>query len=115
MTPQAFLSLYNKFIFCCLTFMLNEHAANLQKMLNEYNSSSISDSLILPQNDTVNDTVNLIFELIKANPRITYSELARKSGKSRATVARAVKKLSDRGAIRRAGADKNGFWTVKEK
>ena len=94
------------------TFMLNEHAANLQKMLNEYNSSSISDSLILPQNDTVNDTVNLIFELIKANPKITYSELAKESGKSRATVARAVKKLSDIGAIRRAGADKNGFWEI---
>lgn len=96
-------------------FMLNEHAGNLQKMLNEYNSSSNSDSLILPQNDTVNDTVNLILELVKASPKITYSELAQKSGKSRATVARAVKKLSDSGIIKRTGADKNGFWIVKEK
>lgn len=60
-------------------------------------------------NDTVNDTVNLL----KANPKITLDELALKLGKSRRTVTRIIKKLQEENIISRIGSDKTGYWEVK--
>lgn len=66
----------------------------------------------IKQNDTVNDTVNLILKLMKENPLISYDEIARKLGKSRATISRKIAELKERGIIKRIGADKNGKWQV---
>ena len=75
------------------------------------------------KNDGVNDGVNdklsekemLIFGLIKGDPYITALVLTQKTGFARPTVERAIRKLKESGWIERAGADKNGYWKIKEK
>jgi Fic family protein len=63
---------------------------------------------------TVNGTVNDTVKLIKGNPKITLDDLALKLNKSRRTVTRIIKKLQDEGVIIRIGADKSGYWQVKD-
>ena len=62
--------------------------------------------------ETVFDAVNAILNLMKENPLISYEELARKTGKSRATISRKIAELKKRGVVERVGADKNGSWKV---
>ncbi len=50
--------------------------------------------------------------MIKSNPVIVYEEIVAKTEKSRSTVARSVKKLSDAGRIKRSDAEKNGMWEI---
>jgi len=64
-------------------------------------------------NDSVNDTVNLILNLMKENPFISYDEIAKNLGKSRATISRKISELKKNGIIERVGADKNGKWKLK--
>lgn len=65
-------------------------------------------------NDTANDTVNMILNLARSDPSVSYEELARKTGKSHATVSRSILELKKSGRIKRCGADKNGWWEVTE-
>jgi Fic family protein len=64
--------------------------------------------------DPVNDTVNSfdVLELIKVNPRISYEKLVEKTGRSRATIKRMIKRLKQEGYISRIGSDKAGYWKV---
>ena len=64
--------------------------------------------------DTLNDTQTEIIKIIKKKPEITYSELAKKVGKSRRTIIRNMKMLKQKGLVKRIGADKNGYWKVME-
>ena len=59
--------------------------------------------------DTVNDTV---FELIKADPKVTAEEIRVKLNISIATAKRRIKALKDAGKISRVGSDKTGHWVV---
>ena len=70
---------------------------------------------------TNNDSVNhvskessalQIKENIKADPFITYAELAEILQISQSSIARKIKELQDTGEIKRMGADKNGYWLV---
>jgi len=54
----------------------------------------------------------MIFELLVANPHYTTSELAGQLSVSRQTVAMNIKVLKDKGAIKRHGSNKKGFWEV---
>jgi len=86
---------------CFIEYMLNEIYTTLQKREGiELEKDTIG---------TANDTV----KLIKANPKITFDELAMKLNKSRRTVTRIIKKLQDEGIISRIGSDKAGYWQVK--
>ena len=53
-----------------------------------------------------------IKESLKADPFITYVELADLLQMSQSTIARKIKELQEAGEIRRVGADKNGHWEV---
>lgn len=53
-----------------------------------------------------------MLEEIEKNPYITQEELAGIVGISRKSVVVNMKKLREKGLIRRFGADKNGFWEV---
>ncbi len=88
-----------------IEFMLNEILSTLKKRQGE--------PLRKDTRDTVNDTVNGIVNLIKADPKITLDELARRLNKSRRTITRNIKKLQDEGIISRTGSDKTGYWQVK--
>jgi ATP-dependent DNA helicase RecG len=71
-------------------------------------------------NDTVNDTVKTtptqdgIIDLVRKNPSFTYDELAVQLGVGRATIARNIAILKDRGVLERVGEDKNGYWKLNK-
>ena len=58
------------------------------------------------------NTTQVIIDLIKNNPKITYEELTQKTGKSKITVRRYVQKLITDGTIRREGGRKLGQWII---
>ncbi|MDR1881814.1 MAG: Fic family protein [Prevotella sp.] len=72
-----------------------------------------TETLSLPLN-IGNDPVNssYILELIKANPHISYDKLVEKTGRSRATIKRMIKRLKQEGGISRIGSDKTGYWKI---
>ena len=70
---------------------------------------------------TVSDSVNhaaagsLALQIksnLKADPFMTYVELAELLQVSESSIARKMKNLQASGEIRRVGADKNGHWEV---
>lgn len=67
------------------------------------------------KNHLQNDTVNMILNLVRSDPFVSYGKLARKTGKFRATVSRSILELKKSGRIKRCGADKNGWWEVTER
>ncbi len=78
------------------------------------------------ENDGLNDGVNIIvdgvknlssisqrvYEAIRSNPDITYSELAKSLGVSESSITRASRELRKNGYIARQGSDKTGKWIV---
>jgi ATP-dependent DNA helicase RecG len=50
--------------------------------------------------------------LIKVNPHISYDKLVEKTGRSRATIKRMIKRLKQEGYIVRIGSDKTGYWKI---
>ena len=96
-------------------------------MLGEIQSAVIShkgESLNVGANDTVNDTVNDtakttptqegIIDLVRKNPSLTYDEMALQLGVGRATIARNIAILKDRGILTHVGEDKNGYWKLNK-
>ena len=63
---------------------------------------------------TLQKTPQKILDLIKKNPNITTREMAISIGIDRSNIARAIKKLQERGLIRRVGPDKGGHWEIIE-
>ncbi|MBQ6726399.1 MAG: Fic family protein [Bacteroidales bacterium] len=96
-------------------------------MLEEIHKSVLQhkgEPLDAPVNDTVSDTANGtvkttptqegIIDLVRKNPLSTYDELAAQLGVGRATIARNIAILKDRGVLERIGEDKNGYWKLKK-
>ena len=65
---------------------------------------------------TIKVTINQqkIIDAIKSNPYVTQEELAGIIGITKKSITANMKKLQDRGLIKRIGANKNGHWQVKE-
>ncbi|MBD3317042.1 MAG: winged helix-turn-helix transcriptional regulator [Chitinivibrionales bacterium] len=53
-----------------------------------------------------------ILTLISENTSITYDQIAEKVNVARATVKRAISRLRERGAVKRIGGKKGGYWEV---
>ena len=73
--------------------------------------------IFFSKNGTVNHVEgwSLALQIIanlKADPFVSYEELAELLGIPRRTLARRMKELASAGAIRRVGAAKNGYWEV---
>lgn len=63
-------------------------------------------------NDALNDDEKIIVRLIKENPAFKQTEMAEKTGFSRAKVQRLMKALSEKSIIKRSGGKKKGHWEV---
>ena len=63
---------------------------------------------------TLQKTPQKIMDLIMKNPDITTQEMATLIGIDRSNIARAIKKLQERGLVRRVGPDKGGHWEIIE-
>jgi predicted HTH transcriptional regulator len=57
---------------------------------------------------------DIIYNEIKNNPHITYSELSKKINRTEKTVQRAVAYLKQKNLIERVGSYKTGYWSIKE-
>jgi Fic family protein len=66
-----------------------------------------------PINNRENDLIKLIPSLLRADPSLTYDELAAKTGKSAVTVKRCIQHLKARGVLVRVGSKKTGRWEVR--
>ena len=60
----------------------------------------------------LNKTQSAIIKVLLKDNRATYEDLARTIGVDRTTIRRNIAVLKDKGAIRRVGEDKNGYWEV---
>ena len=56
-----------------------------------------------------------VLELIKANPKITRSELSDELGINPSAIQRHIQKLKKEGVIVRIGGDKGGYWKMANK
>ena len=55
----------------------------------------------------------LVYEAIRSNPHVTRSDMIEMLDVSARTIDRAIKSLKEKGIIERVGADKNGYWKIK--
>ena len=63
----------------------------------------------------INKTENKILNLIRGNKYITQPEIAKILNLSENCIYRNIKSLRDKNIINRVGANKNGYWEVKDK
>lgn len=66
------------------------------------------------ENVTEKTRENIIINLIKATPKISFDKLAKMLSVTRMTVIRDVDKLKSRGIIERIGSAKGGYWKIKD-
>ena len=114
--------------------LIKEHQAEYYKALNTSDSNadstiftefmlnlldkSIEEIIAIEKRVTVKVTQKVtvnqqkIIEAIKENPSITQDELSQKIGIARKNIIGNMKKLQEKGILRRVGADKNGYWEV---
>lgn len=62
----------------------------------------------------LNNTQQNVYDLIVANPSITYIELAKKLNKSEETIRRSIKTLVEFKLIERQGSRKSGSWKISK-
>lgn len=107
--------------------MLRHHIANLHRCVAQYHENDTSENNpgtnvgVNGNNVGVNSnnvgvkltvTQKKIYELIKANPRITHSEMAHALSVTAKTTERATKALRNYGLLERIGSDKSGMWMI---
>ena len=88
----------------------------LEVILESIKKHSSDAPVKVTQKVTQKVTVNQekLLQAIRAQPYITQSELAAIVGISLKSVKENMKKLQERGLLRRVGADKNGYWEIIE-
>lgn len=69
---------------------------------------------IVPDVSAKKPLPGLVLSLLKADPHMTYEELAENTGQNRKTVQRHVQTLKAKGLLRRIGGTKGGYWEVTE-
>lgn len=65
--------------------------------------------------ETTQKTTQKILELIKLYPSISREELAEKCGLTSDGIKYNIRKMREKGLIKRIGGDKGDHWEVKEK
>lgn len=86
----------------------------------DFVKTGIDDSQNDNENDIENDNVikvlnkneRVIFEVIRRNPDLSADQIAGLAEVSKSTVSRTIKKLKDKGLIRRSGSDRKGTWVI---
>lgn len=83
------------------------------KNINYLKSETDQKTIQKTDQKTIQKTEELILNLIKLNPRITQNEIALQLGNiSLSGVKYNLKKLRERGLVKRIGADKGGYWEI---
>ena len=71
-----------------------------------------ANNVAVEQNEPLNEPLKSILEVIRKNPYFSKEVIATETGKSRATITRALSKLQNDGIIKRVGSDKTGHWEI---
>ena len=87
----------------------NEFIEFMLKMISETLSDMLTDTT---QETTQKTTQEKIIELIKKNPSITQSQMAKELNITRDGIAYNIKILKDNKVIERIGSTKNGIWKI---
>ena len=91
-----------------------------KESINDSTNDSTNDSINDPTNDSINDPTgggltdneSSVLKLLGRDQRYSKSDLAKKTGKSTATIQRIISKLTDKGLIKRIGSNKTGYRTM---
>lgn len=87
-------------------------------MLNAVIRNGVLSGVINDENGVTNDVIKLtkteqlILDYITENTAATIDEMVAATGKSSSTIDRTIKKLKEKGVLKRDGANKNGSWIV---
>lgn len=73
-------------------------------------TANVTPNVIAPS--FLNKTEQMVFSLIKSNPKITRSEISIKINKTIRTVQRITDKLVDKGFLIRIGNNQYGYWEI---
>ena len=74
------------------------------------------DDIIVNQNETTQETTQeKIIKLIKKNPKITQSQMAKQLNLTRDGIYYNIKKMKENGIIERIGSTKSGSWKIKKR
>lgn len=65
-----------------------------------------------PKNEPNTDLNDIVLNLIKNNPKCSYADMIRVTGKSRITIKRLLDTLKERGVIERVGPINGGKWVI---
>ncbi len=88
---------------------------NINYLKGETDQKTIQKTIQKTDQKTIQKTEELILNLIKLNPRITQNEIALQLGNiSPSGVKYNLKKLRERGLVKRIGADKGGYWEITD-
>ena len=94
------------------------------QLLNKLDVDEVELVLPVPSTKAMSDTApanapvklsktqSAIIKVLLKDNRATYEDLARTIGVDRTTIRRNIAVLKEKGAIRRVGEDKNGYWQV---
>jgi biotin operon repressor len=85
-----------------------------------FNISEADDKEITIKSDLKKETVKYsltkrqrkILDLLKKDTAMTYVDLAKRTGRSRAAVSKDVARLKELGLLKRVGSDKTGHWVA---
>lgn len=75
-----------------------------------YREQNVTPSVFAPP--SLNKAEQIVFSLIKNNPKITRSEISIKVSKTIRTVQRITNKLVDKGFLIRIGNNQYGYWKI---
>lgn len=103
-------------------FSVTFERPDLQKMTIEARrkiyEARLGDKLVEKLGDRLGDRLGdsqvKIISLIKNEPKISIPELAEKIKISTTAVEKNIKKLKDKGILKRVGTTKSGYWEVLE-
>ena len=84
------------------------------KVVIPFDKSGFTNTIQEIDNTTQKTTQERLIELLKANPNLSRSDLATLLKLSEDGVKYQIKKLKDKGVIKRVGPDKGGYWEVIE-
>ena len=103
----------SSFIECVIPYNIldKEKQARMKGKILEGENATVNAPVNAPVK--LNNTEQLIIELMRNNPYVTIEEMARILGKDRRTITRNLAGLKRKGLIERGGADKTGMWIVK--
>lgn len=91
---------------------IDERMPHRNKTSDNPSGEALNDALSEALNDALNDDEKTIVRLVNENPAFKQTEMAEKTGFSRAKVQRLMKALSEKKVIKRSGGKKKGHWEV---